>query len=885
MTRRETIYGRDREMATLRDFVEGRDPVLVLAGSAGAGKTALWEAGCDLAADAGHRILDVRASDAEVSLAFVGLVDLLDGLEPAAFDGLSTPQRTAIDVALLRAEPSGRAPEAHIVGLALVNVLRALAASGPVLVAIDDVQWLDAPTADAFTFAARRLGDVPVRLLMTERTGAVETPFRLPAEGIRIEVGTLDADALGHLLHERLGLSLPQATLAELERVSHGNPLFALEVGRVLRKNGVPHAGQPLPHPELVEDLVESRVDELPEDVHRVVLAIALSARPRASELNKVVGEDAMHAAQLDGAVAEDRDRLRPAHPLLGAAAVRSASPAQKRAVHAELADVARDDHRRAHHRALAADEPDAQLCAYLASAAGLAGSRGRTAEAVALAEHAVRLCPADSWTRPTRVLELAEHLARVGDGDRLTELLRAELPALDDPSDRASAHLLLCDGRDVETFQDLDDLLEQVLAQVDIAPETRARALARRAAAVASVRVERLAEAETWAQEALDLSRGTWPEVQHDALHSLACVRLLRGLPLEALAAEAASLDDRPSQLHRSVDLLVADRLACRGQIADARARLTRMIEIADETGYEVSAAAVRERLTALDLRAGLCTGGGALAAALRGEPDEADSLAREAAERAGQTGARAEVLEAWRAQGIGALAAGDPARAVGHLSRVWDHMRTEHIEQPGYFPVAADLTEALIAVDRTADADEVTAQLADFGARYDHAWALVSAQRGTALANLARGVDEDAAALSLAAAARRYEELGLRHDMARTLLALGRAQRRRRKWADARAALTESAEVFSALGADGWAGIARGALDRVGARRPQSDPSALTPAERRVAELAAAGHPNKAIAQNLVVSVSTVEAHLTRVYAKLGVRSRAQLAARMND
>jgi DNA-binding NarL/FixJ family response regulator len=141
----------------------------------------------------------------------------------------------------------------------------------------------------------------------------------------------------------------------------------------------------------------------------------------------------------------------------------------------------------------------------------------------------------------------------------------------------------------------------------------------------------------------------------------------------------------------------------------------------------------------------------------------------------------------------------------------------------------------------------------------------------------------DENAAVAGLEAAASEYGELGLRFDQARTLLLLGRAQRRRRQWAAARHALDQAVSTFDAMGSTGWAGEARSELARVGARRPRPA-GELTPAERRVAELARDGRSNKEIARTLFVSVKTVELHLSHIYAKLGVRSRTQLARRLS-
>jgi DNA-binding NarL/FixJ family response regulator len=202
---------------------------------------------------------------------------------------------------------------------------------------------------------------------------------------------------------------------------------------------------------------------------------------------------------------------------------------------------------------------------------------------------------------------------------------------------------------------------------------------------------------------------------------------------------------------------------------------------------------------------------------------------------------------------------------------------MEHEGIEEPGAFPVVPELVEALVAIGKPEEARAVTARLSELARLQDHPWGLAGADRCQAL--LAVGHEGATALERLAESAAAYERLGLRHDQARTLLCAGRAARRLRKWATARSLLATAVEAFDAIDADGWVEEVRRELARV-AGRSRSDEGKLTPTERRVAELAAAGLANKEIAAELVVSVYTVEKHLSHVYAKLGVRSRTKLA-----
>jgi DNA-binding CsgD family transcriptional regulator len=209
---------------------------------------------------------------------------------------------------------------------------------------------------------------------------------------------------------------------------------------------------------------------------------------------------------------------------------------------------------------------------------------------------------------------------------------------------------------------------------------------------------------------------------------------------------------------------------------------------------------------------------------------------------------------------------------------------MQREGVDEPGAFPVAPDLVEALVELGRLDEALAVNDRLGALAERQDHPWARIGATRGRSLVGLAGGGYEERATEGLRAAALRYAELGLRFDAARSLLALGRAERRHRKWGAARVSLEQAAAAFDELASPGWADAARSELERVAGRRRRAA-GELTGAERRAAELAAGGLSNKDIARELVVTVATVETHLSRAYTKLGVRSRAQLAARLSS
>jgi DNA-binding CsgD family transcriptional regulator len=897
----EHIIGRESELARLRDFL-GSPGTFVLEGDPGAGKTTLWQAGVELARERGLRVCAARPSGAEAQLSFAALTDLLDDVGEDALAGLPGPQRQALEVALLRAEPTGPAAEPHAVALAVRNALRALAAEGPLVVAIDDVQWLDTPSSEALAFAARRLSGDEVSFLLATRPGAAPELVRtLERSGVeRLAVGPLSLGAIRRLLFQQLGLSLVRPVLRRLVDASRGNPLFALELGRTLAARGTPQVGEELPLPEAIEDLLGTRVEQLDRPTRRLLLAVALSADLRISQLATVVDPAVIDDAIDGGLLAVDGDRVRPAHPLLAATARAGARAAERRALHGELARAVADEELRARHLALAADGPDSELAATVAAAAERAATRGARG-AAELAAHALRLTPPDSPDRPERLLKLGRHLSVAGEHRQVTELLAGEVDSLPAGEPQVRARLLLIDGGEVESADDYERHLKRAYAAAAGDPRLTAAVLARRALTMAVAYVERIAEAEALALEVLPAAREAGEEVEQIVLHAVAWARVLGGRSIDDLEP-----DGYEDNLFYSTARVMAIRLAWRGDIAAARRRLLELRTLADDRGEAWSYVVLRLHLCELALRAGdgdeaarllaewvESTDDGllvgpvyercrALHAALRGDVAEAERLAAQTLAETETAGVRWEWLEALRARGIAALLARDPARARDSLGCVWEHALREGVDDPGAFPVAPDLVEALIDLRVRDEALAVATSLRDVAERQRHPWGRASAKRCDALVRLAAPEYDEAAAASLAEAAEEYAALGLRFDAARSWLILGRAQRRLRKWAAARASLQRAAAAFDAISSPGWADDARAELARVGGRGPRAAGD-LTPTERRTAELAAEGLSNKEIARTLVVTVHTVEVHLSKTYAKLGVRSRSQLAAHL--
>jgi DNA-binding CsgD family transcriptional regulator len=902
------IFGRDPELSTLRAFVAGDTctGAVLLTGGAGIGKTALWEAGLEMARAAGRFVMPARPDSAETGMALAGLIDLCDRVGAEVLAELPVPQRSALEVALLRAEPQqGASADPHKIALALLNVLRRMSAEKPLVVAIDDLPWLDPLSMSALTFAARRLRDEPVAFLIARRPGS-PSPLELVLAPERLEVGTLDANALRRLLASRLAVFPARVLLRRIIDLSQGNALFALELGRSVRRAGAPANGADIALPDTVEDALGARAVALAPGVRRLLLTVALSGGLRRDELEAVAGRDAVDAAFDDGVLTRDESRVRAAHPLLAAAAVNQSAPRERRELHLAIAEAVADEERSALHLALATDRPDERLAARLGSAAARASSRGARPQAVVLAEHALRLTRADVVERPERLLMLAAFLNVAGETQRMTDLLSPALDGLPAGTARARAWLLLSEGSDTTTLTEYERRLDRALAEERVDAGVRAQALAAKTTATAVIAVRRVPEAEQWAREALTTAHDVGPAAERRLLYSLAWASALRGQGVDELCSRADAVTAEPVFVAASPERIAAQRLVWRGELGAARAALVRMLWQADDQGEAESYALQRLHLCELELRVGDWDAAGrlldewaesaerellnlpmyercrALLAMGRGDADRTRHWADLAISRADAHGDGWDRLEALRARGTAALLANQPSEAVADLAAVHEHTEREGVGDPGVFPVAPELVEALVELGDTDRAGSVTQTLTRQAHDQEHPWGLVTARCCRALIRLAAGRYDRAAAAALADAATELERLGLAFDSARCNFSLGRAQRRRKQWGPARTSLERAAQAFTQLGSPGWASRTRAELARVGGRSPTA-PGALTPTEEDVVGLAAQGLTNKEIARRLSLAVHTVEVHLSRAYVKLGVRSRSQLTARL--
>ena len=472
------VIGREEELGSIEAFlarVEDGPAALVLSGEAGIGKTVLWETGVEEAEERFGRVLLHRSVEAEALLSFTGLSDLLAPVFQEVAPSLAELRRRALEVALLLAEPGKEAPDPRAIGLALLDVLRMLAERQPVVLALDDLQWLDPSSAGVLQIALRRLRDERVGLLATVRTAPettvpVELDRAFTADRLaRLPIGPLSLGALHHLLRERVGLDLTRPELVRVHEASAGNPFFALELGRELVRTGSrPTTGKALPVPESLYELLGGRLARLPTDTGDVVLFAAALARPTVELVVTAHGHretvvEALDTAAREGVVELDDSRLRFAHPLLASICYEQAPIWKRRAIHGALARAVVDVEERARHMALSVDGPDAVAASYLDAAAEQAAARGATAAAAELSELAADLTPGDPALERQRRLRAAKSHRLAGDGARAVLLLERILTEVPEGLERSDVLFELASTLEADpqtTIERLDEAL-----------------------------------------------------------------------------------------------------------------------------------------------------------------------------------------------------------------------------------------------------------------------------------------------------------------------------------------------------------------------------------------------------------------------------------------
>lgn len=907
------VIGRDGELDAIGAFLaspEGRARAIVLEGQPGIGKTTLWRWGLDEAERRGYRVLACSAAISETQLSFTALRDLLERAFDEVADRLPPPQRRALEVALLRAEPEGSAQGPAAVAAAFHTALRELARRTRLLLAIDDVQWLDSASALVLQFAARRLGQEPVRLLLTVRgegdASRLDLVHALGERVHRIQIGPLSFGALQRLLDERLEHALSRPALRRIHDVSDGNPFFALELARAAAE--AMETGDPLSFPESLRELVHGRLAALPNETRAALITIAALGHPHTSLVAAVVEDwnEAFPPAADAGVLEVRRDRVRFTHPLLASAIYADAPEDRRRAVHRALAEVVEDSEQQAWHLAHATERPDEDVAAALDAAAERAAARAAPETASELASHARRLTPADRpEAHARRALHEAMHTWAAGDGGRSHALLLELIESIPPSATRAEARQLL-----VKIVDDIPETIEQLVRALDDASSD----LARQASVLNLLSRQRtwagdfdgaIADAQTAAGLAetvgapAELAIALAREAQARAFagEPIAHELLARATALEQELGDAIPVGDSPARIRgacalwdddletASVCTKTAERQAASRSESWQAVVLNTLAEIELRLGKTEQA--LRHVREAEEIAAhwgvthaeAAVLAGGALVKAVAGQVDEARSAAERSLELMRPAGYDVIVRSAERALGFLELSLGNAAAAHAVLKPL---IARSGIGHPYAAAAAPDDIEALVELGKIAEAEAVLAGLAAHVGRTGRPRATSALCRCKALIAAVGGQLAAAAAHAQEAIERSGEQLEPL-ERGRALLVIGQIQRRTKQRRAAREALEAARTLFEECGAPLWAERARAELLRIGGRAASRDE--LTRSERRVAELVAEGRTNREVAAELFVSVHTVEKALTHTYSKLGLRSRAELARRFAE
>jgi DNA-binding CsgD family transcriptional regulator len=916
------MIGRATELAAVERLLDrsvGRFAALVIEGEPGIGKTTLLAAASEAATRRGFEVLSAGPAPSEASLPLSGYGDLFERLVPTATGLLPAPQSRAIEVALLLREPLGHPADQRTLAVATTTLLRVLSRDRPLLVAIDDVQWLDDSSARLLAYAARRLTNARVGLVTTWRGAVPGTdPLGLGAwveqeRSERVAVGPMSVAALHALLQERTGQSFSRYATIRIHDQSAGNPFYALEIARAVLQAGEPLApGLPLPIPDTLAALTTGRIRMLPRATRVALQATAVALEPPTLATLARIGianpRRSLEPAIRDGMLTVDHERVRFAHPLLASAVLADTPPERLRELHLALSVAAGSAEARAQHRARSSDGPDAEAADALDAAATRSRLRGAPIAAGELLEAARAITPPE---QPTTAADRAHRSAQCyfeGGATRRAALLLETLIE-NAPAGPVRARSLQLLGQVRARSLSLEDAQSLAVRALDEAGGDAPTATGIELdIAFYAFCLGDLPTALTHASAALEHAEVAGLDgPRADALACLAMAEFWLGRGVvetrmsEALAGEDRSRTGPLEMRPHFVDALLH---LWTGDLDGAHARLTALRDELVERGEDTALPFLSLFLVVGALwRGDLATAGSAADAAwdiasLNGEP-VAMALAlseralahaicgppedaREAAIRALELFRNSQwnLYLTWPlwALGMVELSLGDAAGVDAWLGPLADGIVAMDGADPVLGIVLPDEIEALVAIGGTARAERYLAWLEDGGRRLDRTWALAAAARCRGILAAARG-DLDAAVAALDAAV--PGQAGMPFELARTLLVKGQVHRRRKEKRLAADALEAAIDRFDRVGAPVWSERARRELIRVG-RRP-SAPTALTATEQQVAELAARGLTNRQVAERAFLSPKTVDNVLGRVYRKLAIGSRAQLGAVM--
>ncbi len=917
---RGAVLGRSVESAVIGAFLERIQDgpyALEIIGEPGVGKSTLWEWAIEQARARGWTVLTARPVEAETGQSYAALADLLGPIAATTLAQLPAPQRRAMEEVLLLQDPD---PDDRVdpraVSAAAAGMVRAVASAGPAVIAIDDVAWLDSASQRVVASVLRRLEGFAVGIVVTSRTepDAGRSPLGLVrALGAgrleRLELAGFTRGALQQLLHRNLGMTFARPTLGRIHAASAGNAYVALEIARAIGRLPRPiRLHEPLPVPSTVRALVRDRLEGLAPDVRLALLAVVASATSTGAEVAAVIGDAAradraLAQAERAGLVISEHGRYRAAHPLLASTVYADTDAVERRLVHSRLAEVVPDPEGRARHLARSTVEPVEAIAATLESASVDARVRGAPDGAAELLRLAVELTPDREPGLGRRRMLLGTALLEIGSSQAATGELDRALALLPPGRDRAAAGL----QRAIAAWYAAPDRSAEELAEAALDDAADDPALAARIEAYLAVFCVDQPRAAAHAGASIALADATGAAVE-PAVRALAIWQRFMGevlmgrAPDAELAARGRALEpiDDPAQAPTVPGLWAL----ATGRLGEARAFFEDLLARAAATGAVTSDADLEAHLAETELEAGNWDAalehvdrarGAAIdleqaippaairveaqIRARRGDPGIARDLVR--AQLEALPPARDPLVDAgWLQTATGIeLIAGDAVAADGHASDASRILATIGVVEPLLLDTAADHAEALVSLGDLSRATDLLTGLERRHATIPRAGHAAAIARIHAL--LATTADEVAAALAATAPALDEDGGWPPYDRGRTLLARAVLQRRRRDRRGATVSLRAALGIADRLGARLLRQRILDEQDRLGSRRAGT--LELTPTELQVAELTASGRTNREVAARLYMSPKTVEAHLSRIYGKLGIASRAELGRTM--
>ncbi|OBA82119.1 hypothetical protein A9W99_12005 [Mycobacterium sp. 1164966.3] len=821
---------------------------LVIAGEAGIGKTTLWQAALDEAAERGFRVLSARVGATESVLAYASLADLIADIELDVFAGLPPLQRLALDRVLLRANGTGPPTDQRVVAAAFLSVLEKVAIEGPVLVAVDDAQWLDTSSKEALAFAARRLRG-PVGVLVAERV-ASDTDAVAPwldlgrADAIeRIQVRPMGLDGLRTLIGNKFGRALPRRNLVRIAEISGGNPFYAIELARTI---GDTSPSGELALPGTLTDLVSRRIGRLEGDVLDVLLAVACVADPTVELLAEVTRSSVEQTVELleeaegNGIVAFDGNRVRFSHPLLARGVYTAATPARRRRMHRALAEVVVLPELKARHLALSTVSADPEILHTLDDAAAAARARGAPAAAAELLDLAIGL----GGDKPSRRIHSAGLHFEAGNTEQARTVLEPVVDKMRPGALRALAYNLLAGIRIYDNrFDEAASLLKRALDDAKDNPAMLARTDLM--LSMAEVNTGEFDEALHHAREAVTIAEQLGvPALTSQALAYWSFVSFSHGAGLDhAALRRALELEDRDvdAPIYFRASLVNAMILAWTGRLDEGRVLVQDLGKHCLERGAERDMMAVSGFLALIDV--------------WRGEFTSAIQNASEAVEYAEQLGgediliipltiralvnayvgqvrdaradadaviARAQRCESarmaeWPTQTLGFLEVSleNYQAALTVLEPLLANFNPAHGVELMVTWQLPDAIEAMVGLGRLDEAVPLIEVLEQNGLRLNRSWLLAVGARGRSMWLAAQG-DLDAAERMAHQAMTAHDSLPMPFERARTQLLLGQLQHRCGDHETATATLAAALRAFEEMRTPLWANRARAEIAR---------------------------------------------------------------------